>query len=73
MGNDESRPALHEADERRIQLRLCNGIESGHWFIENQDGRISQNRARQGDALPLAAGKVDSALAHSDRSHEAAS
>ena len=64
MGNDESRPALHQADERGIQLRLCNGIESGHWFIENQDGRVAQNRACQGDALPLAPRKVDSTFAH---------
>ena len=39
------------------------GIERAGGFVENEDARLGQQSARDGEALPLAAGELDAALA----------
>ncbi len=34
------------------------GIERREWFVQEEHGRIPRQRARQGDALALAAGEL---------------
>ena len=45
-------------------MRLGFGIQARSGFVQNQDARIGQDGARDGDALALAAGKLHAALAH---------
>ena len=39
------------------------GVEAGGGFVEDQDARVGQDGAGDGDALALAAGELDAALA----------
>ena len=63
MGDDERRAAVHQAVERLLHQRLALGIERGGRLVEQQHRRILQDGAGDGDALALAAGKRDAALA----------
>ena len=59
----EGGAALHHFVERGIDLGLGDGIERAGRLIENQDRRILQQRARDRQPLPLAAGQHAPALA----------
>jgi hypothetical protein len=48
--------------ERDLQLRLVLGVEMTRGLVEHQDGRIPQQRARDGDPLPLPAREPHPAL-----------
>ena len=50
------RPA-DERFERHLDLLFRFGIERGGRFVEKQNGRVLQQRARDGEALLLAAGE----------------
>src|SRR5262245_1357153 len=53
---DDQRVALgHQALERRLHIFLRLGVERGSGFVEQEERRIAQYRARDRDALPLAA------------------
>ena len=60
----------HQALERVLDQGLALGVERGGRLVEQQQRRVAQDRARDGDALALAAGQRDPALA--DRGVEAA-
>ena len=59
VAHEQGRPAV--ACQCFAQLALESaaqmGIERGEWFVEQQRGRLDGKRARQRDALLLAAGK----------------
>jgi hypothetical protein len=55
------RPA--SAAQRRLHQRLALGIERGGRLVEQQQRRVAQDRARDRDALALAARQRDAALA----------
>ena len=61
--DDEHRAAMHNPLHVVLNDALAFIIERAGGFIENQDARIHDQRARNGDALALAAGKVGAALA----------
>src|SRR5919201_240320 len=58
------RAPLRQTRERLLYERLALGIERGSGLIENEDGRVHEDAARDGDPLPLARGKQTSALAY---------
>ena len=61
--DDEGRAANHEAIERIEDHGFGFGINRGCRLVEDEDRRILEKRARDGDALPFAAGKLRAALA----------
>ena len=55
--------ALHQPLERRLHQRLALGVERRGRLVEQQERRVAQDRARDRDALALAAGQRHAALA----------
>ena len=62
MGEDEGRAVLHQAEERLLDDRLVFGIDRRERLVEDEDGRIAQDGAGDGDPLALAAGEPDAAF-----------
>ena len=53
---DHDRRALgHQPVERVLDQPLAFCIERGRYFVEQEQGRVAEQRARNGDALTLAA------------------
>ena len=69
MRDHDGGALLHQCGERRGDQRLAFGIKRRSRLVEQKERRVAQDGARNGDALPLAAGERDSALA--DRRVEA--
>ena len=63
MGDDECRPSLHELRQAFLNQSFALAVERGGRFVEDQDARVREDRPRDRDALPLAAGELDSPLA----------
>src|SRR5579871_3272864 len=63
VGNDEGRAALHQFVQRLLHQRLRRGIERGSGLVEDEQARVHQDRAGDGDTLALPAGKPDAAFA----------
>ncbi len=59
--NDERGSPVHQGFERLLDQAFALGIQRTGGFIKNQDGRVFQNRTRDGDALALSARKFDPA------------
>ena len=57
MRDSEGRPVLHQTGDRLLNLLLCFRVHAGGRLVQNKDFWIVQNRARNRDTLPLAAGK----------------
>src|SRR5258708_7178221 len=55
--------ALHQPFHRLLDQRFGFGIEARRRLVEDQDRRVGQERARQRDALTLAARQLDAAFA----------
>ena len=58
MGDDDGRAVLGQAVKRRLNLTLGLRVHRGRRFVEDEDARVLEHGARDGDALPLAAGQV---------------
>src|SRR5579875_2652825 len=63
MGDDEDGAALHEGGERLLDEALGFGIEVGGGFVEDEDGRVFEQGAGDGNALALAAAELEAAFA----------
>src|SRR6185436_2563780 len=63
MRDDDRRPVLHQLFQRLLHIALALRVERAGCFVEQQDRRVSQQRAGDGDALALAAGQSRAALA----------
>src|SRR5208337_4781333 len=63
VGDDQRGAALHQRLERALHQRLALGVERRGRLVEQQDWRVFQDGARDGDALALAARKSHAALA----------
>ena len=61
--DDERRAALPQRLQAVLNQRLALAVEARRRFVENQDARVRQNRARDRHALPLSAGQAHAALA----------
>ena len=64
MRDDERRAVVHQLLQRILDEALGLGVERGGRFVEDQDRRILQQRARDRDALPLSAREQHAAIAH---------
>ena len=61
--DDERRAPAHQLREAFLNQHFGFGIEARSRFVQNQDARVGQNRARDRNALALPAGKFHAALA----------
>lgn len=50
----ERRAAVGEAVEGHLEFPLGLGVEGAGGLVEDEDARIDQHRARDGETLPLA-------------------
>src|SRR5580765_2292135 len=64
MRDNERGAAAHQVPQPFLNQRFRFRVEAGGRFIENQDARIGENRARDGDALFLPAGQSHTAFTH---------
>ena len=64
MGDDDRRPALHQFSRAPMTACSDSGVQPGRGLVENQDRRVADDGAGDGDALALAAGQRDATLAH---------
>ncbi len=62
MGDDERRATSREPLERGANVVGGLGIERARRLVEDEDGRVLEDRARDRDALPLAARQEAPAL-----------
>ena len=67
MRDHDARPSFHQPVQRLHHRLLGRWIQSRGGFVENQDRRVADDRARNRDALPLPAGKRGAALAEHRR------
>ena len=63
MGDHENGAPYHQVRERLLHEFFGFGVEFRGGLIENQDWRILQQGAGDGDALPLAAAQPLAAIA----------
>ena len=63
MGDDEARAALQRGGQRLLHERLVLGVEVAGGLVEDDDGRVLQEHAGDGQALLLAAREAVAALA----------
>ena len=61
--DDEHRAAGEQPVDGLLHEPLGLGVERRRRFVENEDRRIDEQRARDGETLPLAAGEPRAALA----------
>ena len=64
VGDHETGATLHQALESFLNQALGGGVDTGGGFIEDQNRRIGQQRARDADALFLAHTELHAAFAH---------
>jgi hypothetical protein len=64
MRDDQHRAPLHDFAHVLLDDALAFVIKRAGRFVENQDARVHDESASDGDALALAAGEVRSALAY---------
>ena len=63
MRDDERGAIAHELHQRLLDAALGFVVERRGGFVEDQDGRVLEQRARDRDALPLAAREQRAAIA----------
>ena len=63
MRDHQRRAPGHHVVERALHLRLILRVEGRSRFVEQQDRRILEDRARDREPLPLPAGQRHAALA----------
>ena len=64
VGDDEGGAALHEEIEAVLDHGFGLGVEGAGGFVEDEDAGVGEDGAGDGDALALAAGELDAALAY---------
>mmetsp|Transcript_6267 Transcript_6267/g.9457 ORF Transcript_6267/g.9457 Transcript_6267/m.9457 type:complete len:503 (+) Transcript_6267:362-1870(+) len=62
MGDDDRRPSHHQTVQGLLHQLLVLRVERRRRLVEQQDLGVLEQRARDGDALLLSAGKHDAAL-----------
>ena len=54
MGDDNGRCLLHNQIEGLLDLGFGEGVNAGRGLIQNEDARLMNEHAHEGDELPLA-------------------
>ena len=65
VGDDEGGASVHQVGEGLLDEVLALRVEGGGGLVEDEDGGVVQDGAGDGEALLLAAGEPDAALADS--------
>src|SRR5665811_639412 len=55
---------LHQVGQRLLYQHFALRVQMAGGFVENQDGRVLEQGARDGEALALSAGELDAAVAN---------
>src|ERR1700676_1185545 len=63
MGDDESGASAHQVTQALLYQRFGLGVQAAGGFVQNEDARVGQNRAGDGNALFLFSGKFHTAFA----------
>ena len=63
MRDDQHGASLHQVGQRGLHQRLAFGVKGRGGLIENQNRRIFEDGAGNGQALALAAGKAEALFA----------
>src|ERR1043165_2336744 len=63
VGDRDHRLALHQVEQLPLDRGLDLRVERRGRLVEHEDGRVLEDHAGEGDALPLSAGELDAALA----------
>ena len=63
MGDEQRRPPLARADDGVEDLALGLGVEVRGGLVEKEEGRVLEERPREGEALPLAPRELVTLLA----------
>ena len=63
VGDDQRGAALHQPVERLLHQDFIFSVERRSGFVQQQDRRVLENGAGDGEALPLATRKRHAALA----------
>ena len=63
MGDDEAGPAFAQHPECLLDMAFRFCIERGRCFVQDQDRRVLQQRARDGEPLALAARQTQAVVA----------
>jgi len=64
VGDDEGGAALQEPFQGPLDEALRLHVHAGGGLVQDEDAGIGQERAGEGNELPLAHGKQDAAFAH---------
>ena len=63
MGDHDGGAPAHQRLERSLHRALALGVERRGRLVEQQDGRVLEDGARDGQALALPAGELGAVLA----------
>ncbi len=63
VGDHDRRAVLHHLAQRQLDLAFGAGVDRGGGIVEDQDARVGDDRPRDRQALALAPGESQSALA----------
>ena len=63
MRDEDGRPSGHQTPQRRQNSLAAGGIETSSRFVQDQDWRVTDHGAGDGDSLALTTGEAGSSLA----------
>ena len=59
VGDDNDRPVFHQVIDGLLDLAFRLHVHGGGGFVQDEDGRVTQDRPGNGEPLLLAAGEPD--------------
>jgi hypothetical protein len=62
VGDDKAGAAFHQAQQRLLDARLGARVDAAGGLVQDQDGRVGQDGARDRQQLALALAQVAGAL-----------
>ena len=63
VGDHDDGAMFHQVGQRLLYQHFALGVQMAGGFVENQDGRVLEQRAGDGDALALSAAEARAAIA----------
>ena len=62
MSNDDCRPALAQLEQSLLNYRFCGVVKRARRLVQNENGRIFEEHARDAQPLFLTARQFDASL-----------